>query len=232
MSQAEEHLQEEVERFNKWRKGGLFHIEAFRDKGTSCVRCRNIPPALFAVSEHKPLSFTEIDFNNPSVPAPTYYRVCRNCLTDSEVAGLLLPALYFVLTILARDWDNPEDRDHDFSRSIHYVKAFIASRKADIALRPDADLKELSLRALEGLKKFPERRIDLERVYTEVQNAIAQNMYLAAHPDDIPQTVEEARGLRERVQIFFRHGASIEVYALRDAARKCIDIFRQYFQER
>ncbi len=186
-------------------------------------------PHLFIVTVRKPISFADLDADIPmSAPVDTHERVCRDCLTDSEIAGLLLPALHFVMTVLLRDWQDPKIGDNDLLRSLHYVRSYISCR-SEIMSRSDKDQKEFALRALEGLKNIPIPEINVNQLYSDLGEAIARNMFFAAHPDDLPQSVEEARGLAERVRIFFRNGDSIENYALRDAVAKCVVIFQRYF---
>ena len=229
MSELEKHLQAEVDRVKTWREGKHFHLQAFKTERDECCRCRVTKPHIFVVSVREPISWSpELDV---SAPAPEYERVCRDCLTDSEIAALLLPAFSFVMTILLRDWQDPRIGDSDLLRSIHYVRSYLACR-SDIAMHRDKDLKELSLRALEGLKQIPPPKIDIDRLCADLQNAIARNMYLAAHPDDVPETTEQLRQLEVKERMFFRDGASIQNFCLRDSVRRCVELFREYFTRR
>lgn len=228
MSELESHLQDEIDRLKEWREGKHFRLHAFVSERDECRRCHLTKPSVFVVLVREPITWS------PEVLpplAPAHERVCRDCLTDSEIAALLLPAFSFVVTILLRDWQDPKIGDNDLLRSLHYVRSYLACRPG-IAMHREQDLKDLSLRALEGLKNIPPPKIDIDRLYTDLQNAIARNMFLAANPDDVPESVEDARKLESKVGIFFRDSASIETYCLRDSVRKCVEIFRRYFMRK
>jgi hypothetical protein len=223
-------LADEAKRIDDWRNGRHFYLETMNLPHAECKRCREEKPLVFVVTVRRPAGFAIAD-PPISVPVPEHERVCRDCLTDSEIAGLLLPALHFVTKVLLRDWQDPTFRDRELIRNLGYVHSYLACRSS-ILMRSEKDQKEFSLRALEGLKGAMLPEVNLDSLHTELEAAIARNMYLAAHPDDIPESVEEARKLSERVHLFFRDGASIEVYALRDSVRKCVELFRRYFMRK
>lgn len=228
MSELEKHLEEEVERVKQWREGRHFHLETFNVPEAECKRCRQLKPHVFIVSVRTPVAWSETELPI-SAPVPEHENVCRDCLSDSEIAALLLPALHFVMTVLLRDWQDPAIGDSDLLRSLDYVRSYLGSR-SHILMRSDRDQKEFALRALEGLKGLPLPAINFVQLYKDLENTIARDMFFAANPEDVADSIEAARQVEEKVHLFFHScRASVQSYALRDSVMKCIEIFRKYF---
>lgn len=229
----EELNQQELERLKKWRDGKDFTLSTFNAGTNRCGRCRLEKPRIWALVKSPKPTFADIDFS-VSAPAPFGENVCRDCLTSGEIAELLRPVFYFLTDTTVRELQSELATSSSQSKaavigSVNHVRTWLASKELP---KPINTYREVGLRALEGLKGVPPLEIDWNHLYADLEGALSKDLYIAAHPDDIPQTSGEVDAWRTRISIFFRDGTSTERYALRDAVAQCVELFRHYFYKR
>ena len=224
-------LREETERLLKWREGGNFLLDASVGIKTQCRRCRQDKPHSFILSRSPKVTWAkDEDFIVSFARPPEHEVVCRDCLTDSEIATLLSPALCFVLGVLVQELESKdENADQGVLKSLAHVRAWLSLRT--YVFRPVEAHKELALRALEGLKSVPIPEIDMNRLYTELSIVIGQKMFLAAHPDDMPEPFQGANAFRDKVKVWFS-SEPFAGHALRAAIAETVELFKKYFTRR
>lgn len=200
-------------------------LEAFNSIKTECRRCRRDKPHAFVLTHYEPVQWGEADFPAVARP-PEHETVCRDCLSADEVAELLSPVTIFCLSVLLAQMDSSKDKE--MLQSVAHVKAFLEFRSG----KPlGASNVEFALRALEGLMNVPIPEIDMQGLYTELSKAIGEKMFIAAHPDDVPSSIEALRAFRDKVSIWFSHDPTAS-HALRSAIADCVELFKKYFTRR
>lgn len=78
-------------------------IESFGDHSGECHRCHihRVGVKLFLLKSNPSYEWSPPDGPvAPALPSVTQYVVCKNCLTDEEIARLLIPMTLFVVETL------------------------------------------------------------------------------------------------------------------------------------